>query len=58
MDVWDDRQRAGNPEPLHRWDTVTKVKANEHAIAAISADGRVIFFVASAFRPVWPGRCI
>ena len=44
LDVWDDRQRAGNPEPLHRWDTVTKVKANEHAIAAILADGRVMAY--------------
>ena len=44
LDVWDDRQRAGNPEPLHSWDTVTKVKANEHAIAAILADGRVMAY--------------
>ena len=44
LDVWDDRQRAGNPEPLHSWDTVAKVKANEHAIAAILADGRVMAY--------------
>ena len=44
LDVWDDRQRAGNPEPLHSWATVVKVKANEHAIAAILADGRVMAY--------------
>ena len=31
-------------QPLHCWDTVTKVKANEHAIAAILADGRVMAY--------------
>ena len=44
LDVWDDRQRAGNSEPLHSWATVVTVKANEHAMAAILADGSVMAY--------------
>ena len=44
LDVWDDRHRVGNPEPLHSWATVATVKANEHAIAAILADGSVMAY--------------
>ena len=44
LDIWDDRRRDENPMPLHSWLTVTTVKANEHAVAAILADGRVMAY--------------
>ena len=41
LDIWDDRRRAEYPAPLHSWSTVITVKTNEHAIAAILANGSV-----------------
>ena len=44
LDIWDDRRRAENPVPLHSWSTVTTVKTNERAIAAILANGSVMAY--------------